>query len=60
MTRQKNGTWKLTDKEMLMFSIYAAEARNGYRKQGLNAIAEEANNFHNNIYDTLDRIGYYN
>ena len=59
MTRQKNGIWKLTDKEMLMFSIYAAEARNGYRKQGLNAMAEEANDFHNNIYDTLDSVGYY-
>ena len=42
MTRQKNCPWKLTDKEMLMFSIYAAEARNGYRKQGLNAISEES------------------
>lgn len=59
MTRQKNGTWKLTDEEMLMFSIYASKARDAYRKEGCNAIADEANKFHNNIYDTLDSVGFY-
>ena len=59
MKRQKNGTWKLTDAEMLMFSIYASKSRDAFRKEGCNAIAEEANEIHNNIYDTLDSFGYY-
>lgn len=60
MKRQKNGTWKLTDAEMNLFSILAFEARERYESIGKNALAKNAHKISHQIYDVLDSAGYYN
>ena len=59
MIRQKNGTWKLTDSEMNLLSIYAYEAKQRMDSMGCYASAEEALETHNTIYELLEKAGYY-
>ena len=59
MTRQKNGVWKLTDKEMLYFEIYAWKAEEAYRLLGQNAIAETARTTAKTIHSILKESGYF-
>ena len=43
-----------------LISIYAAEASNRYETIGMNALQRNAKEAHNNIFEKLDSMGYYN
>lgn len=59
MTRQKNGTWKLTDSEMNYFAILAYEASDRYTEIGMNALSKGAEEKAQEIHAILDKAGYY-
>ena len=59
MNRQKNGTWKLSDIEMNLLSIYAYEAKKCFDRVGKHALADKALETHNAIYEILEKAGYY-
>lgn len=59
MIRQKNGTWKLTDEEMNLISIYAQEASDAFARRGMNGMANEAKENSNSIYSILNQAGLY-
>lgn len=43
-----------------LLSIYAAEASNRYETISMNALQRNAKEVHNNIFEKLDSMGYYN
>lgn len=43
-----------------LLSIYAAEASNRYETISMNALQRNAKEAHNNIFEKLDSMGYYN
>lgn len=59
MTRQKNGIWKLTDSEMNLFSMLAQEASEQYAAVGCNALSKDASRRSTEIFNILDKAGYY-
>lgn len=59
MKRQKNGIWKLTDAEMNLLCTYVWDARDEFEKKGLIALARQAHRTGCEIYDTLEKTGFY-
>ncbi len=59
MTRQKNGTWKLTDSEMNLFAIFAFEASERYTALGCTALSKEAAEKQTEIHNILNEAGFY-
>lgn len=43
-----------------LLAIYAAEASNRYEVINMNALQRMAKEVHNNIFQKLDSMGYYN
>lgn len=59
MTRQKNGTWKLTDSEMNLFSIVLHESADRRNELGLPATAQYHREKAIEIFEILEKVGYY-
>lgn len=54
MTRQKNGTWKLTEEEMRTFVILAYEAAENYDKMHLDSLAQKTREIRKSIIEARD------
>lgn len=62
MTIELKGIGKVTaSKEVLnLIAIWAGQAAESYEVKGLNALKRQATEADKEIYDALDKTGYYN
>ena len=57
--RQKNGKWIFNDADMNVLSLWASHAAEELHRKGAHALANQADEFQQKVYDMLNQMGYY-
>lgn len=57
--RQKNGKWIFNDADMNVLSLWVSRAAEELHREGAYALASQADEFQQKVYDMLNQMGYY-
>ena len=57
--RQKNGKWIFNDADMNVLSLWVSRAAEELHREGAHALANQADEFQQKVYDMLNQMGYY-